>query len=172
MFPNFQPGVPSGTSFPTTAAAGDIFFRTDLGFLCYYDGTRWLTSHELSIGFVNADYAVNGSTPSYFTLDFGYFPAFTRISVIQRVQTTNDLNNYWIVSLYTMDHADQFVTQEQIASWDSSLDPANLYVNKLITPSAPYPTKHELIRYSATKNNAPGNLNHIYVTVSYRLIIP
>lgn len=33
----------AGTSFPT-AAAGDRYFRTDLGMECYYDGTRWLTT--------------------------------------------------------------------------------------------------------------------------------
>lgn len=40
-----------GTAFPTTDVlgglqAGDRFFRTDLGFVCYFDGTRWLTVTE------------------------------------------------------------------------------------------------------------------------------
>ncbi|MDM0042153.1 phage tail protein [Variovorax sp. J22R193] len=37
------PGVPGGTSFPTTPApaAGDSFYRTDLGILFFYSGTAW-----------------------------------------------------------------------------------------------------------------------------------
>lgn len=36
----------SGTAFPSSPAAGWRFFRTDLGFLCYFDGARWLTVQE------------------------------------------------------------------------------------------------------------------------------
>lgn len=38
----------SGTSFPT-AAAGDRYWRTDLGMEFYYDGTRWLSTQLFSI---------------------------------------------------------------------------------------------------------------------------
>jgi hypothetical protein len=33
----------SGTSFPAASpASGDLYYRTDLGVLCQYDGSRWL----------------------------------------------------------------------------------------------------------------------------------
>lgn len=40
-----------GSAFPATDVpgglqAGDRFWRTDLGWACYYDGARWLTTHE------------------------------------------------------------------------------------------------------------------------------
>jgi hypothetical protein len=34
-------GPQSGTAFPVTPAAGDIYFRTDTSQLCFYDGSAW-----------------------------------------------------------------------------------------------------------------------------------
>ena len=42
-------GGARGTSMPSSPATGDRFFRTDLGFECYYDGTRWLTTNVFTI---------------------------------------------------------------------------------------------------------------------------
>jgi hypothetical protein len=41
-------GVPKGTSFPASPAAGDAFYRTDLSWLFFYDGSRgkWLGELE------------------------------------------------------------------------------------------------------------------------------
>jgi hypothetical protein len=41
-------GVPKGTSFPASPAAGDAFYRTDLSWLFFYDGVRgkWLGELE------------------------------------------------------------------------------------------------------------------------------
>lgn len=41
-------GVPKGTSFPASPASGDAFYRTDLGWLFFYDGGRgkWLGELE------------------------------------------------------------------------------------------------------------------------------
>lgn len=36
-------GVTAGTSFPGSPATNDLYHRTDLGFIFYYDGTRWLS---------------------------------------------------------------------------------------------------------------------------------
>lgn len=44
-------GVPSGSSFPGSPATNDLFFRTDRGFLYFYDGTRWLTVEERMLTF-------------------------------------------------------------------------------------------------------------------------
>jgi hypothetical protein len=35
-------GIDSGTSFPASPGTGDIFYRTDLREIAYYDGTRWV----------------------------------------------------------------------------------------------------------------------------------
>lgn len=53
-------GIASGTSMPGTPAANDRFFRTDLGLLCYYDGTRWLTLNEYSVNSETGTEATSG----------------------------------------------------------------------------------------------------------------
>jgi hypothetical protein len=35
-------GLPSGTANPDSGAAGDLFYRSDLGQIVVYDGTTWL----------------------------------------------------------------------------------------------------------------------------------
>lgn len=57
-----------GTAFPSTdvpggVQAGDRFFRSDLGWACYHDGTRWLTAWEFPLAFAAGGntYATNYS---------------------------------------------------------------------------------------------------------------
>src|SRR5689334_21629200 len=38
-----------GTAFPSSPAVNWRFFRTDLGFACYYDGAQWLSAHEYAL---------------------------------------------------------------------------------------------------------------------------
>lgn len=45
-------GIPSGTSFPGSPATNDLFRRTDLGMIFYYDGTRWLSQQLFQGQFV------------------------------------------------------------------------------------------------------------------------
>lgn len=52
-------GYPEGTSFPASPSLNDKFYRTDLNYLCYYDGTRWLTTDEYQLAGVQTD-ATNG----------------------------------------------------------------------------------------------------------------
>lgn len=40
-------GIASGTSNPGSPSSGDMFFRTDMGLVIYYDGTRWLSTQLL-----------------------------------------------------------------------------------------------------------------------------
>lgn len=44
-----QTGLPTGTSFPGSPATNDLYFRTDLGSIFRYDGTRWLSVHEYTL---------------------------------------------------------------------------------------------------------------------------
>lgn len=40
--------ISSGTSFPGGPATNDLFYRTDLALLFFYDGTRWLSTQVLT----------------------------------------------------------------------------------------------------------------------------
>lgn len=53
----------SGAAFPSSPSAGLRWFRSDLGWECYYDGTRWLTAWEFPLAFAAGGntYATNYS---------------------------------------------------------------------------------------------------------------
>lgn len=100
-----------GTTFPLTAdlpgglQVDDRFFRTDLDFLCVYDGTRWLTAHEyaLTLGLADtnsmaASYAATTAGARYGQVGRDFAPYFTRIDVnlFLGAGTSNTLN-YWNV---------------------------------------------------------------------------
>lgn len=81
-------GLPSGTANPATGSAGDLFYRSDLAQIVYYDGTAWVSAGGLDaegvvtilaeFGLVGGDSGtpntvtyisqVDGGTPS--TVDF------------------------------------------------------------------------------------------------------
>ena len=65
--------VVSGTSYPATASAGDLFFRSDLGAMYTYDGSAWTSMTATDItnvdgGNATSSYNINydGGTPSSF----------------------------------------------------------------------------------------------------------
>jgi hypothetical protein len=65
--------VVSGTSYPATASAGDLFFRSDLGAMYTYDGSAWTSMTATDItnvdgGNATSAYNINydGGTPSSF----------------------------------------------------------------------------------------------------------
>ena len=43
-------GLPAGTTDPTTAEAGDLYYKTDTDKIRYYDGTQW---NDLASGAVS-----------------------------------------------------------------------------------------------------------------------
>src|SRR4051812_16129428 len=87
-----------GTAFPTVGhdgaavQAGARFFRTDIGFACYYDGTRWLTAHEYPIPIVPVTaYTAAGSPNATIAAQIrtDYAPYITRVATTLVVATTN-----------------------------------------------------------------------------------
>lgn len=99
-----------GTALPTTGHDGAAiqtnarFFRTDLGWRCYYDGTRWLTMHEYEINMTpfGGVFPYSGGSPATILLtpsraDFSYYLEGARSYTL--VSTTNDGSNYWSFQL-------------------------------------------------------------------------
>lgn len=91
-----------GTSFPGSPATDDLYYRTDLDLLCFYDGTRWLTVtlYEVPFG------AGAGSIPFTATAGLGYLPTNSTYdlwlvdwSMTTLVLTTNDGSNNWTIKL-------------------------------------------------------------------------
>lgn len=91
--------VLSGTSFPSSPVGGQLFFRTDLGVLCWYDATntRWL-GPEVQIGLTTyqgiPDFSAN--TEAYVVAaDQAHSLLVTRFDAAGFVFTTNSVLNYW-----------------------------------------------------------------------------
>jgi len=163
------PRAGAGTVFPTGITSGYRFFRTDLGWECYYDGTRWLTVHECTLPLVflttiggNTD---SGNIPIPASTTYGiYVP---RVTVITNVATTNNATNYWSLQGQGLNTANS--AADALLAFDTKLDAASTYVvHEGISTSIP--TNKTWFRTNATKVGAPGNLTYS-AALNYRLII-
>jgi hypothetical protein len=97
-------GIDSGTSFPASPSAGDMFYRTDLREMAYYDGTRWVGDpFLLPLANYNA-FAQN--VTSNVTLYGGALPNFSVLVeslLISWSCSSADVSNYWTVNFYQGD---------------------------------------------------------------------
>lgn len=164
-----------GTSFPVSGlAAGQLYFRTDLGWLCYYDGARWLTVHEFSAGLNNVGltYASTGSVYFLQQLRQDYAVYITRWVVRTSVATTNDGSNYWTCILRGVNAlasaattVDQFTTAADTVATLTEHDRAR----GSFSGTNP-PTEKSYLDIVLNETGAPGDIT-VYPTVYYRLIV-
>lgn len=159
-----------GTAFPASPAAGDRFFRTDLGWQCYYDGTRWLTVHEDMIPVqALATFAGPGTVGGTITaLRTDYAPYFTRVEMTTAVATTNNGTNYWTVELIGVDLP--FTTVSVISNPNTSADAMGVRVNHAAAAGAPAPSNRQFVRGRFTTMGAPGALE-VTISAWHRLIV-
>jgi hypothetical protein len=157
----------AGTAFPTGIAAGFMFFRTDLGFLCYYDGTRWLTVHEYSATLVPygrsaQPYSGGAGTLLIYPVRTDYVAYYTRAKAYLDVLTTNNGTNFWSFTL----------TVGATAAWafNTSADAAGTALNKEDTTGGVTAGTTFAKLDVSSKTGAPGTLA-INVTYWYRLIV-
>jgi hypothetical protein len=154
-----------GTAFPPSPADGDLFYRTDVNLLCYYDGVRWLTVTEYE-----ATPTHNTAQPYSIAQTVGIYPEhplYTRyvtgLIVSLAVLTTNNGLNYWAIRLIRMDTG--AAVSSDIVSMAA---PVGTWANSSLSTTllATYP-----IGVAVAKVGAPGNL-FVTPTIRYRLIIP
>jgi hypothetical protein len=164
--------VVSGTAFPASPATGSLYFRTDLGLLCYFDGTRWLTVTEYGLSFPrNGFSASSGLATLNMREDYKLF--FTRATANVKIDTTLDASNYW--SLLFRIFSEDWVTIDNIIWY--SCNPANgwsLGVNKpflttinYISATVPTPS---MVDCYLLKNGAPGLIT-AEASLFYRLVV-
>lgn len=164
-----------GTAFPTVGSdggalqAGTRFFRTDLGWAAYYDGTRWLTAHEYVLPIVyfstisiNTD-SQNIPIPAATTYDI----YITRETFITNVAATNNGSNFWTLIGQALNTANSAATT--ILTFDTHLDTAATYVvHEGVTTNIP--ANKTWYRTNAAKTGTPGNLTYA-VSLNYRLVL-
>jgi hypothetical protein len=165
----------SGTSFPGSPATGDVYFRTDLGYLCYYSGATygWLSVHEYSsLNYADDDKA--GVTASSLALilaklnsTYGFY--VTRIAINTYVATTNNGSNYWNVTIRSENSTRTSTTS--LYTFTTSADSPGGYVGHDGNPSTPTNATNKYgISINVTKTGTPGAL-YFACAVYYRLIV-
>jgi hypothetical protein len=156
-----------GTAFPGSPALNDRFFRTDLGWLCYYDGTRWLTENEFSFFYSLINVATVNSAAIRLRGGTVYAPYFTYFSMYTYVFTTNDASNYWSFALKcgNLDTS----TEITMATPDTHLDTVATFTDHSASVNTA-PAQTLTFRYKATATGAPGNYS-LSFTIAYRLIM-
>ena len=168
-------GLPSGTSFPGSPTTNYLFYRTDLGLVCYYDGTRWLTTTEYTAenfsGNTNStlfDFAASDSFSFLWRFRTQYAPYFTRVAVTTRVATTNNGTNFWTIGFdcYNL----SFGAGTTIYTFTTAADTVNAYTDHEGAPSTPNPSNNTHLALSVQKTLTPGTLRVLF-RAFYRLII-
>lgn len=115
--------TPNGTAFPTGAAIGDTFLRTDRLLLYFYDGTRWLTINEYTLPWSRIDaiyglqpFSTSPVTPFEGVVNDRYDIFVTRVIQMVRVESgLNDAANYWNI----LTRLGRVVDTIDIHTWDS-----------------------------------------------------
>jgi len=161
------------TSFPGTPATNDQCFRTDLGVLFKYDGTRWVSVNlyreSFSVGAVvfpaSANPALAGRmTPWHTDFDL-YMEDFYATTYV----VTNTGSAFWTVALQKVTVADSpttiasFTTAAHTqANWTST----STSIGALLTPGT-----NPILQVTLTKTSTPGNI-YFAGAMSYRLVGP
>lgn len=162
-------GYRRGTAFPASPAAGDRFFRTDLGFACFYDGARWLTVHEYSAPFVETSSGAAFAPRAAIRTDYALY--WTRVSLRAFVATTNNGTNYWNIVLQSLDA--QITTGTNLYSKATNADGAGAWLVYDAACSTNIAAAGNIYwaRVNCAPVGAPGALT-LNAVAYYRLIVP
>lgn len=166
------PRINHGSANPSPWPNNLPFFRTDLGWWIYNDGTRWLTEDEYMIP---VETLQNHVGPGILAgpvsiLRTDYAPYFTRVETAATVTAPNNATNYWQVDIITINLA--FAAVDVIYAYDTHLDTAGTRtLHATSAPAIPNPTNRQFIRGRFTTVLAPGALE-MTISAWHRLIIP
>lgn len=157
----------SGTSNPGSAAAGDRYWRSDLGLVIYYDGTRWLTQNVYTMEATGSSLSASGDLAyrspyggaDMWLVDFGW---------CYQIAATHDATRYWEVSLHKYEAGGAtdttIVTLQSAKTGTIWANPAATAIGALLG------TTIDLIYFTAAKFSTVGNMQ-VGVRLRYRLVI-
>jgi hypothetical protein len=166
-------GVPAGTSFPGSPATNDLYYRTDKALLCYYDGTRWLTTtlyrdvfHYAGSAMPLTTSGTMGRMPPWAATYDLWLDAFYTSTY---VATTNNGSNYYTVALIKKDNAD---AGTNIVTFNTSADTVNNWTQRRTAIGAAYVSAsyREFDVTATVSAGAPGSLFWA-ISMAYRLIV-
>jgi hypothetical protein len=158
----------SGSSFPASPRAGDLFWRSDLALDFYYDGTRWLTTtlYEHHLGGTVPSISLS-ATSFYSTIPWA--PTYDLWLVrLEATLYASGLSGsaYWQVDLYTWDGSTQ---GSSIATVNNQSGSSSTMERKSAAIGALLGTDKDVFGAVATKVGAPGNLI-LGAVILYRIV--
>lgn len=161
-------GVPSGSSFPGSPATNSIFFRTDKGLFCFYDGTRWLSVQLFEFA---TSYFGAGQTASIVAGNFAPLGVATNLWFVDLrwayfVSTTHSGTQYWTLQLYDTNVGliGPLLTSDK-ATANASVNPTPTAIGSAFPAFS-----SDMIQFQLTKVSTPGAIQFSAV-LRYRLII-
>lgn len=162
-----ETGLYGGNSFPGSPVSNQLFYRRDLDWLCFYDGTRWLTTFELSMQIPATTFSASTSSAlAAFRTDRA--PYITRVALSYYVATTNNGSNYWDIVWRGVNSS--YAGATSILSQTTSAGSANTWTRTEAAASNSTPSNNAILDVNISKVNSPGNLQ-IIGTCFYRLIV-
>lgn len=163
----------SGTSFPASPATNELFYRTDLQLLFFYDGTRWLTVHEYRETLYRVDSVTGSSAPTYANanptvanLDM-WVTAFTGSTYATGITGST----YWTINLQLYATSDgnphDFGTPVQISTVGDTSGQITLHT--VAVNQSVHAATYQALAVQLTKVSTPGNFSGTFA-YRYRLI--
>lgn len=159
----------AGTSFPSSPFTGQRFFRRDLGLLCYWDGTQWLTENEYVVGLpMVQNQASNFMMPGE-TIRTDLTVYVTRVEMNIRATGTQDASNYWTIAARLVNASYSAVT----TAWSTTTAGFSdmTYYNRTGITNRTNASNRYFIDAYAAKTGSPGNISALAVTVYHRFIV-
>lgn len=164
-------GLNAGTSNPGGPTTNDLFFRTDLGMIFTYNGTRWLCvcPHEVVLGHQeNLFPLLTSGNGGYGELDNATLDLWiVRIACQTTTLTTNNGTNFWTVAFTRQASG----TSLGSFSTGTTPDTAGTGTRHDVTVGALAGTSDRFVAAGATKTLTPGGI-YIFSTVLYNYVAP
>lgn len=161
-------GTLSGTSFPVSPTAGDIFRRTDLNFEYIYDGTRWLTTQLFTVTTSSMVASVGISADSNPQFNLPLLPLYDAWLESWDTSTFRNAAGEWDIELYTVDSvsiAALLDTQDGSADVTGTIYNRNRALGILVTSA----TKALRVLFNEISGTSAGVFT---ASIHYRLVGP
>lgn len=160
--------IPFATSHPAGVPTGYTQYRTDLGLVEYYDGTRWLTTHEYVqdmpiYGRHGFPYGGGATTLMLSPLRTDRQIYYTRGKTYIDVVAPNTGAAFWSFTAS--------IGATAVWSYDTSGDAPGVNINKEDATAAITAGPPTYARLDVSKTGAPGTVV-VAFSFWYRLVIP
>jgi hypothetical protein len=155
----------SGSTFPSSPASGDVFFKTDIGEWCTYDGTRWVG--EIQTARMSQISAAAANSNADYNLMLARSIKIVRWRVNTLTLTTNNGSNFWTIRL--RDATRSSILSGTHGSLSLASDGTTEWKPHEVSNSDVVTTSQLGILFDFFKTGSPGVL-HFYGDVQYRNI--